>query len=148
MIEIYKGKQPRWDRSIVREVVEKRFYIYGKGYRSNLVAHQQIARRYVKRLAEAYESRLNVRLFSFNNISDYRRRQYLKFMQNRYPYRKDCQCHYCGSARRWNAGDRLNGCWFARMEDYRKIAREIMVGTRDSKGNPIEEVKALPQRCA
>lgn len=132
------------DRSRVTAVQTTRYYIFGRGYNSSLAAHMQIAKRYVDWLCERDSKPSRGLAFG----------EYLKvedeWYRNRYPVREGCPCYFCftkGEGKRSNARP---GCFFAKMADYRLIAREIISGERDHKGVPLAEsvygIPALPAR--
>jgi len=135
----------RIDKSVVRVKTVKRYYIYGRGYNNEIDAYIQAAKRYVNRLEfEAY-CRYSYP-YSQKFISwQIAHRVMLpeQFTQNwfseRYPARSNCNCSYCNSIRRGYTLNRKmgsgRGCWFSRMEDYRKIAKEIIVGDRNMDGS-------------
>jgi hypothetical protein len=111
-----------------------RYFVYGKGYNSSLVAHMQIAKRYVMRL-------------SYNAWRDAGCPQDwpafdAAWYAKRYPPQPNCRCTYCTNVRVCgSSGGR--GCWLTKINDYRAIAREIMDGLRNDDGHPR---LALPAR--
>lgn len=118
----------RVDKSVVTPRTVTRYFIYGRGYNSNLVAHMQIAKRYVWNLCwEANRaSRIKCDL-EFDN----------RWYAARYPAREGCNCQFC-SMRKYAEIPKGRGCWISKLADYRTIAREIIDGVRDGKGNPKE----------
>lgn len=114
------------DRTKVREVTMKRYFIYGKGYNSSLAAHMQIAKRAVQQVW--WDTwRDSGKPIPSDSLE-------FEFWATRYPARQQCRCMFCSGHKIF--GTRLNGrgCWVSRMADYRQIAREIISGERAKDG--------------
>lgn len=121
-----------------------RYFVYGRGYNSELAAHMQIAKRYVSNLAFAHVKQLRrdtpepYALWSEQTRGWYR---------DRYPADPGCNCSYCSSFRYAKSSDG-HGCWIKRMADYRQIARQIIDGTRAGNGEPILALPAPTHNMA
>jgi hypothetical protein len=120
----------------------RRFYVYGRGYNSELEAYVQVAKHYVEDLM--WEDWRKSNMPEYRVFSD-------AWYADRYPARFGCQCsfcHYNEKARTRSMMPVGRGCWLAKMADYRKIAREIIVGYRQKDGSMFRLPLALPQRSA
>ena len=150
----------RRDKAVVTVITQKRYYIYGRGYNSELEAYMQIAKREIwnefydayRRYSAPYEMKSHqwCGTHRIMNFEQFRSHWYGK----RYPAREGCLCHFCSRFKHSFDPELViggipsgGGCWIAKMADYRKIAREIMrdirLGFRTPDG---KELRALQER--
>jgi hypothetical protein len=133
-------RKRRRNRSVVVAVQTTRYYIYGKGYNSEILAYMQIAKHQVSRQCDADMNSALLRFGPFEQLS--RREKELRhdliwnwdkeWYAKRYPPKPDCPCWFCAKHHGATAFGIPNGrgCWFSKMADYRKIAREIISDIR------------------